>query len=98
LAIDLSRRILAHAKQKNWSDVQQLDAERMTLLEEIFSGQRADANNKEAAARLQELIDLNNEAMEICTEAKQGVLTEGRKIRQGKEAVAAYMERQADKE
>ena len=96
LAVDLSRQILGLAKQKNWPEVQRLDRERLQLLEEVFSGGSDKSNSEETAAQLRELIDLNNEAMDLCAQAKQNVLTEGRKIRQGKEAVAAYMERQAD--
>ncbi len=96
LAIDLSRRIIGLAQQKDWAELQRLDRDRMQLLEEIFSSNPDHSQDDETAARLRELIDLNNEAMELCAQAKQGVLKEGRKIRQGKEAVAAYLERQAD--
>ncbi len=96
LAIDLSRQIIELAQQKNWDEVQRLDRERMQLLEEIFSSKPDHSKDDKTAARLRELIDLNNEAMELCAQAKDGVLKEGRKIRQGKEAVAAYLERQAD--
>lgn len=96
LAIDLSRQILELAKQKSWPEVQRLDRERLQLLEEAFSSNSDKSNDEETAAQLRELIGLNNEAMDLCTQARQNVLTEGRKIRQGKEAVAAYMERQAD--
>ena len=96
LAIDLSRQILELAKQKDWPELQRLDRERLQLLEEVFSADPDHSKDDEIATRLRELIDLNNEAMDLCTQAKQNVLTEGRKIRQGKEAVAAYMERQAD--
>jgi len=92
LAVDLSRQIVSLAQQQDWPQMERLDHERMQLLKDIFSDQSLDSEEAGIKQQLQSIVDLNDEAMELCSQAKDDMLTDGRKLRRGKEAILAYKE------
>ncbi len=92
LAVDLSQQIFDLAKQHNWSQMERLDHERMELLKEIFSDQSLDSEESGIKQQLQCIVDLNDQAMQICSQFKDNMLTDGQKLRRGKEAILAYKE------
>jgi hypothetical protein len=91
LAIELGNRIIELAHLQDWSGIGQLDADRMKLLEEIFSDPDLDVADKEIRSQLQRLLQLNDEAVEICARTREALVVDGRKIRQGREAISAYL-------
>ncbi|MCP3671260.1 MAG: flagellar protein FliT [Gammaproteobacteria bacterium] len=92
LAVDLSRQIVDLAQQQDWPQMERLDQERMQLLKEIFSEQSLDSEESGIKQQLQSIVDLNDQAVGICSQVKDSMLTDGRKLRRGKEAILAYKE------
>jgi hypothetical protein len=93
-AIDLSNRILELADAQEWAQVEQLDGERMELLKAVFSDPDLDRTDPEIRSQLQQVLQLNDQAVGICSNAREGLVSDGRKLQQGKEAVSAYLKNQ----
>jgi hypothetical protein len=90
LALELSQEILSHANDKAWSEIEQLDRQRMQLLESIFSDAEFKANKQMLAEFTRTVMELNEKTMEICSNARGEVMADSRKVKLGKEAVIAY--------
>jgi len=96
LALDLSKQIVSLAQEKDWVQMEQLDIKRMALLKAIFSGQSLDAERPEVKEQLQSIVDLNNKAVDLCSQAKEEMLVGGRELRRGRDAISAYKEQTSD--
>ncbi|MCU7891730.1 MAG: hypothetical protein KZQ78_08995 [Candidatus Thiodiazotropha sp. (ex Ustalcina ferruginea)] len=90
LALELSREIVRLAEEKAWSEMEQLDRQRMQVLESVFSDAGLKVSNREVTASIQAVKELNDKAMEICADARVVVVADSKKIRLGREATAAY--------
>ena len=93
-AIKISNRILELADEQEWAQIEQLDGERMALLKAVLSDPDLDRGDPEIRSQLQRVLQLNDQAVEICAHARKGLVSDGRKIQQGKEAVSAYLKNQ----
>ena len=96
LALDLSKQIFSLAQDKDWSQIEQLDIKRMALLKAIFSDQSLNVEEREVKAQLQSIVDLNNKAVDLCSQAKEDMLIGGRELRRGRDAILAYKEQTSD--
>jgi hypothetical protein len=98
LALDLSEQIVGLAREKEWSQMEQLDLQRMDLLQAVFTGQSFSANElpPELQQKFQNIADLNAQAMELCSQAKDELLTDGKTLRRGRAALKAYKEQAPD--
>lgn len=96
LAVDLSKQIVSLAQEKDWSQMEQLDIKRIGLLKAVFSDQSLNIEEHEFKEQLQTIIDLNNKAMDLCSQAKEEMLIGGRELRRGRDAISAYKEQSSD--
>jgi hypothetical protein len=94
LALDLSEQIVNLAKEKDWSKMEQLDTERMDLLKAVFTSPSFSnkKNSPEVKRKLDTISSLNSEAIDLCSQAKDGMLADGRTLRRGRDAIQAYKE------
>jgi len=96
LALDLSKQIVSLAQDKDWSQIEQLDIKRMALLKAVFSDRSLDVDEHEVKEQLQSIVDLNSEAVDLCSQAKEEMLIGGRELRLGRDAISAYKEQTSD--
>jgi hypothetical protein len=95
LALTLSEEILRLAAEKQWSEMEQLDRERMQLLEAIFSDPEISAH-KDFQAQIQRILALNDQAMSLCKDARGELMRDGQRLKLGKEAIRAYRKQSRD--
>ncbi|MEW8657924.1 MAG: hypothetical protein AB2603_06290 [Candidatus Thiodiazotropha endolucinida] len=96
LALELSQEIVRLAGEKRWSDMDELDRQRMRILESIFADPEMRTRHRDFEDQLEQIVALNNQAMAICTEAREGVIQDGKRLKLGKEAVHAYLKQSYD--
>ncbi|MES9975078.1 hypothetical protein [Candidatus Thiodiazotropha sp. LNASS1] len=96
LALELSQEIVRLAGEKRWSDMDELDRQRMQILESIFADPEMRTGHGDFEDQLEQIVALNNQAMAICTEAREGVIQDGKRLKLGKEAVNAYLKQSYD--
>jgi hypothetical protein len=94
-ALTLSREIYRLATEKQWSEMEQLDRERMQLLESIFADPELSAS-REYQARIQQIVALNDQAMSLCEEVREGLMQNGKRLKLGRAAVKAYRKQSRD--
>jgi hypothetical protein len=90
MALDLSRRIVELAGQSAWTKMAQLDRQRLAVLESIFNDSELKTNPGSYDAQVQRIVDLNNQAVSLCTAARGEMSQKGRKLKVGKDAIVAY--------
>ncbi len=96
LALELSQEIVRLAGEKLWPEMDRLDQQRMRVLETIFADPDIKAGHREFEARLEQIVALNNRAVAICTEARDEVMQDGKRLKLGKEAIQAYRKQSYD--
>jgi hypothetical protein len=89
LALTLSQEIYRLAVEKQWSEMEQLDRKRIQLLEAIFADPEL-STSKKSQDQVEQIVALNDQAMSLCEEAREGLIEDGKKLKRGKEAVRAY--------
>ncbi|MES9940570.1 MAG: hypothetical protein ABW104_18415 [Candidatus Thiodiazotropha sp. 6PLUC2] len=96
LAIEMSNEIIRLAEDEAWSDMQELDRQRMQVLELAFNDAELKSNPKNYEAIVQQIVGLNNRALRICSKARGVVSEKGRTLKLGREAIAAYHKQSFD--
>ena len=96
LALELSTEIIRLAREEAWSDMEQLDRQRMQILESVFSHTEIRANPQKFEDIIQQLVELNDQAIDLCAKARGAVIKEGQSLKQGREAIAAYRKQSYD--
>ncbi|MCU7876046.1 MAG: hypothetical protein KZQ84_04450 [Candidatus Thiodiazotropha sp. (ex Lucinoma borealis)] len=96
LALELSQEIVRLAEQKVWSEMEQLDQQRLQLLEAFFSAGNINSQDQMVEESVQSILDLNERALAICAEARDYVMEDSRNVRLGREAIAAYQKQSFD--
>jgi hypothetical protein len=91
----MSEEISHLATEKQWPEMEQLDRKRMQLLEGLFADPEFSAS-KEFQDQIQQIVALNDQAMSICEEAREGLIREGQTLKLGKEAIRAYGKQSRD--
>ena len=86
----MSNDIVLHAKRREWEQMRQLDLQRMQLLESLFSDKDFDAEEAGVKERIQHMVILNEQALEICAQAREVVMADSRKLKTGRDALSAY--------
>ena len=89
-AVELSEQITRLAQKGDWQQMAQLDQQRFRLLEALFSDQAVAILDEDVRLQLQNIVELNDQALKFCAESKASTLADSRRIRRGKEAVSAY--------
>ncbi len=95
-ALDLSRRIVNLARESEWGEMEQLDLERLPILKSLFNDPESQPVLADYRDRLEEILSLNDQALALCGEARGAMLTKGRRLKQGRTAVAAYLKQSRD--
>ncbi|MCU7932184.1 MAG: flagellar protein FliT [Candidatus Thiodiazotropha sp. (ex Codakia rugifera)] len=96
LALELSQEIVRLAQEKAWPEMEQLDQQRLQLLKAFFSAGDFNSHDRMVEESIQSILDLNDRALAICAEARDFVMEDGRKVRLGREAIAAYQKQSFD--
>ncbi|MEL0585205.1 MAG: flagellar protein FliT [Candidatus Thiodiazotropha sp. (ex. Lucinoma kazani)] len=96
LALELSHEIVRLAQEKAWPEMEQLDRQRLKLLESYFLTSDSKNNDSDGAESIQSILDLNNRALEICAKARGALMEDGKKVRLGREAITAYQKQSFD--
>ncbi|MCU7847153.1 MAG: hypothetical protein KZQ89_03975 [Candidatus Thiodiazotropha sp. (ex Lucinoma kastoroae)] len=96
LALELSQEIVRLAEQKAWSEMEQLDSQRLQVLEAFFSAGNINSQDRMVEESIQSILDLNDKALSICAEARDFVVEDGKKVRLGREAIVAYQKQSFD--
>jgi hypothetical protein len=96
LALELSQEIVRLAGEKLWADMDRLDQRRMRILKTIFADPDMKARHGEFEARIEQIMALNDRAVAICTEAREEVVRDGKRLKLGKEAIQAYRKQSYD--
>jgi hypothetical protein len=96
LALDLSRQIVELAGQSAWTKMAQLDRQRLPILESVFNDNEFKANPGSYNAQVQQIVDLNNQAVSLCADARGEISQKGRKLKVGKDAIVAYSKHVSD--
>jgi ubiquinone biosynthesis protein COQ9 len=95
LAFELSQEILRLAGEKQWSELEQLDRERMQVLKSIFADPTA-SQSQGFEEKVQQIMQLNERTVTLCEVAREGVMRDGKKLKLGKDAVQAYRKQAQD--
>jgi murein L,D-transpeptidase YcbB/YkuD len=89
-AIELSQHIIDLAKGSSWQEMEQADQQRMSILKSIFDDEQLKANPADFEPQVQQLLELNEQALTLCGDARGELSQKGRKLKQGRDAIAAY--------
>jgi hypothetical protein len=87
-ALQLSRRIVQLADSGSWDEMQRLDQERKSVLEDLFATDTSEL--PDVKEKIEQIIRLNDQAMERCSKAKESLLSDQKKMKLGKQAITAY--------
>jgi hypothetical protein len=96
LALELSNEIIHLAQDEVWSDMEELDRQRMQILELIFKDAELQSNPRGFETDIQKIVALNNQALTICSKARGVISEKGRTLKLGREAIAAYQKQSYD--
>ncbi|MEJ2455756.1 MAG: hypothetical protein P8103_16585 [Candidatus Thiodiazotropha sp.] len=90
-AIELSRRIIDLGRDEAWDEIDRLDRERLQLLQAVFEN-RAElaAAGEPCRSQLESILELNEEALDICRQARQTNMDNSRAVKRGLDAITAY--------
>ena len=96
LALELSNEIIRLARDEAWPDMEELDRQRLQILESIFKDRELQSNPKAYETDFQKIAGLNNQALTICAKARGVISQKGRTLKLGREAIAAYQKQSYD--
>ncbi|MEW8263545.1 MAG: hypothetical protein AB2736_14375 [Candidatus Thiodiazotropha taylori] len=95
-ALELSQRIYDLAKHSAWSDMDQADQQRRDLLESIFNDSEYKLKPDVYRLQVEQIIDLNEQALALCSDARVQLSQQGRRVKVGRQALSAYKKNSAD--
>jgi hypothetical protein len=96
LALEMSNEIIRLAQDEAWSDMEDLDRQRMYILESIFNHSELLSNPHKYEGIIQQIIELNNQALAICSKTRGEMSKKGQTLKLGREAIAAYQKQSFD--
>jgi len=88
LACDLTKQIIALASKMELNDLENLNNQRLSLIESIFSSDKSKINVKKS----KQLFELNLQAMDVIKQQMALTIQQQQKYRKGNTAHNAYME------
>jgi hypothetical protein len=90
-AIELSRRIIDLGRGEAWDEIDRLDRERLQLLQAVFENRaELEAAGEPCRSQLQSILELNQEALNICLTARNASMDNSRAVKRGLDAITAY--------
>lgn len=89
-AVQVTKNMLAMAKQKQWTELPEIEEKRQKLLQSIFPLDQYSPEIESQMTVLQTLIDTNNELIAHCQEGKQSLQLQMRNAKFTHKAVTAY--------
>ncbi len=88
--LELTRDMTARAAADEWQAAAGIQQRRDALLKKLFSEPRSPEEMAEAAARLREVLRMDQELIRLGEEARERLAGDMRKITRGRRAVHAY--------
>ncbi|MCG8486734.1 MAG: hypothetical protein MI756_04625 [Chromatiales bacterium] len=95
-AVELSQRIFDLAQDSAWTEMEQADRQRITLLESIFSDAEFQQKSDDYEPQLRQIVDLNEQALALCADARGKLNQQGRSLKVGRQALSAYKKNSFD--
>ncbi len=86
----LSREMLQRARQQEWTEVGELEAERSDLLRQYFSAPHDDSTLDGIRPKAGELLDLDKQLEGLARDAQADLSKDLRALRKGRSAAKAY--------
>ncbi len=90
LALDLSHRIIELGKEGKWDQVRDLDEQRLRLLKRLFADTAMASRRDEFKIQIETLLELNEQAVAICAQARSDSMVSSRTAKRGMRAINAY--------
>lgn len=89
--VEASQRVLALAEEGDWDRVADAARERDRLIHAFFGRERNDGgDDAQVVALLNRVFELNRQTERLVRQGRRAIQAELRKIREGRNAVAAY--------
>ncbi|MCG7900795.1 MAG: hypothetical protein JAY99_20020 [Candidatus Thiodiazotropha lotti] len=95
-ALELSQRIFDLAQDAAWTEMEQVDRQRLTLLESIFSNAEFQQKSDDYEPQLSKIVDLNEQALALCADARGKLNRQSRSLNVGRKALTAYKKNSFD--
>ncbi|MCG7931613.1 MAG: hypothetical protein N0C88_13925 [Candidatus Thiodiazotropha lotti] len=95
-ALELSQKICTLAQEAAWSEMEQADRQRITLLESIFSDADFQLKSDHYEPQLRKIVDLNEQALVFCADARGKLNRQGKSLKVGRQALSAYKKNSFD--
>ncbi|MES9863614.1 MAG: hypothetical protein ABW157_21740 [Candidatus Thiodiazotropha sp. LLP2] len=95
-AIELSQRIVDLAQDSAWAEMEEMDHQRKPVLESIFSDADFKVNPGKYEVQMDKIVNLNNQALTLCADAKGDIKQKNRTLKLGREAISAYQKNSFD--
>ncbi len=89
-AIDLSHQIIDLGRAGQWDQVRDLDEQRLRLLKTLFADTAMASRRDEFKTQIETLLELNEQAVAICAQARSDSMVSSRDAKRGMHAINAY--------